>query len=80
MRSHSWEMVEQRGPKRDPISIVATYGAVILVGANLVYRIANRQWGSVAFMAAMAAVVLWVYIRAVPLDNLNDDETQSGSS
>ncbi len=73
-------MARQRTAMSVSVSTVATYGSVLLVGANFFYRISNRQWASVAVIAAIAAVVLLGYVRVVPLGDLNDDETQSGAS
>ena len=58
--------------RRDPISSIAMYGAPLLVGALLLFRIINGHWGSVAFIAIMFAVVLVLYVRFVPLAELDD--------
>ena len=69
-------MRNPKAAKPDVISIVATCGAIIFVVANLVYRVAKGHWGSVAFMVIIAITVLAAYIRVVPLDDLDDDESE----
>jgi len=68
-------MGNQQTTRPDLISRVATYGAVLFVGANLLYRIVNGHWGSVAFMAVIVVIVLVLFLRLVPLDDCDDDQT-----
>ena len=68
-------MGNQQTTKPDLISRVATYGAILFVGANLLYSIANGHWGSVAFMAVIAVIVLALFLRFVPLDDCDNDQT-----
>jgi len=58
--------------RRYSISSIATFGAPLLVGALLVYRIINGHWQSVAFIAIVFAVVLMLYLRFVPLEEDNE--------
>lgn len=59
--------------RHDPISLIATFGAPLLVGLLLLYRIISGHWGAVAFMAITFAVVMVLYLRFVPIDQLDDE-------
>ena len=67
-------MGNRRTTKADLISRAATYGAILFVGANFLYRIAHGHWSSVAFMAIVAAIVLALFLGFVPADDGDDDQ------
>ena len=69
-------MRKPKTAKPDLINIVATYGAIVFVGATLAYRVTKDFWGSVAFMAITAIIVLAVSTRFIPLDDLDDGESE----
>jgi uncharacterized DUF497 family protein len=65
--------------RRDPISLIATFGAPLLVGLLLLSRIISGHWGAVAFMAITFAVVIVLYLRFIRLavtiyDPVHSDE------
>lgn len=65
--------------RHDLIRSIAAFGAPLLVGASLLYRIINGRWGSVAFMAIMFAAVFVFYLRFVPLDERDDEVSGSNA-
>ena len=66
-------MSESQIERPDGISLMATYGAVLFVAINLICRVAEGHWGSIAFMVVIVIMLLALYIRLVPLDELNDN-------
>jgi hypothetical protein len=66
--------------QRDVISSIAVFGAPLLVGVLLLCRIINGHWGSVAFVAIIFAIAFVLYVRFVPLDDLDDEVSISGTA
>jgi len=65
--------------RRDWISSIATFGAPLLVGALLFYRIIHGHWKSVAFIAIVFAVVFVVYLRFLRLEEFDDEVPASNA-
>jgi hypothetical protein len=59
--------------RRDLISLIAMIGAPLFVGVSLFYSIINGQWEHVAFIAIIFAIVFLLYIRFIPLSELDDE-------
>jgi hypothetical protein len=66
--------------RRDLISLIASVGAPIFVGAMLVYDIAHGHWNSVAFTTLFFVIVFVLYIRVVRPDDLDEYPMGNGGS
>lgn len=64
-------------PDSDAISMFASVGAPLFVGAILVNSAKNGQWGSIAFVGLIFLIVLAVYIRLFLHDELEDPDVPS---